>query len=136
MLRACYAGVQYYGVIFALGFVLGALRVLLVAPALGEVAAVLLELPLMLAASWTVARQLAVRHSVMTQYERVMMGVLAFDLCMLSEVALAVFAFGEPVSTWAAKLMRTPGMLGLAGQIAFGLVPLLLTMPVESGKEN
>ncbi|MBD3765451.1 MAG: hypothetical protein IE927_12185, partial [Rhodobacterales bacterium] len=45
----------YAGSAFALGCVLGVLRLTLVAPRLGEVAAVALELPVMLAASWGLA---------------------------------------------------------------------------------
>ena len=48
------AGLAYFAVVFAAGFVLGTLRVLVVAPHLGEIAAVVAELPIMLAVSWII----------------------------------------------------------------------------------
>ena len=46
------AGLVYAALVFAVGFALGALRVTLIAPRLGETRAVLLEAPVMLAVSW------------------------------------------------------------------------------------
>ena len=50
------AALRYFGIIFALGFVLGTIRTLWLAPIVGTVGAVLIELPIMLIASWLVAR--------------------------------------------------------------------------------
>lgn len=55
------AGLAYFGLVFGSGFVLGTIRVLFVAPRVGERAAELLEAPLMLAvmtlaAGWVVRR--------------------------------------------------------------------------------
>jgi hypothetical protein len=50
------AVVAYFGIVYALGFALGTVRVLAVAPRIGELPAVLLEAPIMLAASWVTCR--------------------------------------------------------------------------------
>ena len=50
------AGALYAIIVFLIGFILGTIRVLLVAPRLGETTAVILEAPMMLAASWFVCR--------------------------------------------------------------------------------
>ena len=56
MFRATKAGALYSIIVFLIGFILGTIRVLLVAPRLGETAAVIIEAPIMLAASWFVCR--------------------------------------------------------------------------------
>jgi len=45
------AGALYALIVFLIGFIFGTVRVLLLAPRLGEIAAVVLETPVMLAAS-------------------------------------------------------------------------------------
>jgi hypothetical protein len=50
------AGALYAIVVFSIGFILGTIRVLLVAPRQGETTAVIIEAPIMLALSWFVCR--------------------------------------------------------------------------------
>lgn len=50
------AGTLYALTVFLIGFIFGTIRVLLVVPRLGETAAVILEAPVMLGASWFVCR--------------------------------------------------------------------------------
>jgi hypothetical protein len=50
------AGALYAIIVFLIGFILGSIRVLLVAPRLGETIAVIIEAPVILAASWFVCR--------------------------------------------------------------------------------
>ena len=54
MFRATKAGALYAIIVFVIGFMLGTIRVLLVAPRLGETTADIIEAPIMLAASWFV----------------------------------------------------------------------------------
>src|SRR5215469_7339785 len=54
--RATKAGALYSIIAFLIGFILGTIRVLLVAPRLGETTAVIVEAPIILAASWLVCR--------------------------------------------------------------------------------
>ena len=82
------AALAYWGAIFALGFVLGTLRVLWIAPQMGETRAVLFELPLMLAASWFAARWLVRRFGIGSAGQALAMGALAFVLLMASEAGL------------------------------------------------
>ena len=49
------AAIAYWAVVFALGFVLGTVRTLWLAPAIGVTVATAVELPIMLAASWWAA---------------------------------------------------------------------------------
>jgi hypothetical protein len=54
--RATKAGAFYAIIVFVIGFILGTIRVLLLAPRLGETIAVIVEAPVILAASWFVCR--------------------------------------------------------------------------------
>ena len=114
----------YWIGIFALGFVLGAIRIFVIVPMVGEFLAVLIELPVILTASWLWAGQLLRGHS-LTPRQALAMGVLAFALLMASELALATLAFGQTPGEWLASLRHPRGQLGLVGQGAFGLFPWL-----------
>ena len=81
--RSIIAGAAYFGIVFAAGFVLGAFRVTLVAPKLGEAAGVALELPFMLAISWTVCRMVIARLALPAErMPRIVMGASAFAYLM------------------------------------------------------
>jgi hypothetical protein len=93
---AMLAGLAYFTVVFAIGFALGTLRVLVMLPALGEILAVTLELPFILAVSWLASRWLVSRFEVEATFApRVVMGGLAFALLMTAEVLLATLGFGR-----------------------------------------
>ena len=127
MPSAIKAGILYFAIVFAAGFLLGTLRVFILLPLTGEFAAVALELPVMLVISWLACRKLISRFSVPATTEpRLVMGALAFGLLLLAEVGLSGFAFNRSVAEYFALLQTAPGLLGLAGQIAFAFIPLLL----------
>lgn len=119
------AATVYFGAVFAAGFVLGTLRVLVLAPRLGDLGAVAVELPVMLALSWVIAARVLRRHPLPPGGPRLAMGALAFALLLLAEAALAYLLAGQTPAGWAASLATAPGLLGLAGQIAFALMPWL-----------
>lgn len=125
-MRAAAAGAVYFLIVFLVGFVLGALRVFLVAPRLGDIRAVLLELPLMLAASWVVCRFLIRRMAVAADVApRLLMGLTGFILLMLADMVLGRIAFGRSLDMQFVILAQPAGLIGLAGQMAFGAIPLL-----------
>lgn len=120
------AGALYFAMVFAVAFGLGTARVLLVVPRIGELPAVLLEAPLILMVSWAASRVCIRRFGVpAAAAPRLAMGGLAFGLLMVVEMALAVLVFGQPVATYLAKFLTTAGVIGLAAQVVFGLMPLL-----------
>ena len=120
MLRAAIA---YWAVVFALGFVLGTVRTLWLAPAIGLVPATLAELPVMLAASWWASGLLVRRFAIATAGAGLVMGGLAFALLMAAECALAVGLIGQTPGEWLGGLGQPHALLGLAGQVVFALMP-------------
>src|SRR5215472_1132334 len=115
--RATKAGALYAIIVFVIGFILGTIRVLLVAPRLGETTAVIIEAPIMLAASWFLCRwcvdKLDVRRSVAA---RSLMGLVAFLVLMSAEVGLGA-VLGDPAERSVSALddlCHVPGHSGLA----------------------
>jgi len=120
------AGALYFAIVFAAGFVLGAIRTLLLAPRVGDFAAVAIELPVMLAVAWmacgVVLRWIRPGQGMAAH---AVMGFVAFALLMAAELALSL-ALGAPsVAAWLASLTSAPGLLGLAGQVAFAIFPMV-----------
>jgi len=117
------AASAYWATVFAFAFMLGIVRTLWLAPRLGDLAALACELPLVLTASWLAARRVTRRFGVGTPGEALAMGLIAFALLMLAELALARVLAGQSVRQWAAGLATPAGALGLAGQAGFALMP-------------
>lgn len=116
--------IVYAAAVFAAGFVFGTVRTLWLAPQIGALAAVAVELPFMLAVSWLVAGAVLRRRPLPGMPQRLAMGAVAFALLMAAEALLAR-AFGQSPAAWLAALATPAGALGLAGQAAFALVPAL-----------
>jgi hypothetical protein len=117
------AAVAHVAPVFAVAFGVGALRGMLVAPVTGPLLAVALELPVILALSWVVAGRVLRRWPLGARQRRAM-AVLAFALLMLAEL-LAALCFGQTPAQFLASQVTPPGVLGLLGQIGFGLIPLV-----------
>lgn len=118
------SGAVYFALVFAVGFVLGTLRVLVVIPRLGETAAVLIELPIMLAVSWFVCGWVLKQRPVPSHLlPCLVMGGFAFTLLMMAELALSVFAFGRTVTEHFATYQSVNALLGLAMQMMFAAFP-------------
>lgn len=126
------AAVTYFAIVFASGFVLGAVRMLVVAPVVGALAAVAIELPLMLGVSLLAAGWVMRRFTIAAPNRALAMGVLAFGLLMVAEVLLAT-ALGATVAEWAYGLVRPEGLLGLGGQLLFALIPWWLAVRRRGG---
>lgn len=117
-------GAAYAMIMFAFGFALGTVRALLLAPALGDLFALLTELPVMLSLSWIVSRRLVRGQTALVgTAPRLTMGVFALALLMSAEFTLARSAFGLTPGAFLAGYLSLTGALGLAGQVAFALFP-------------
>jgi len=121
--RIAGAAIVYWAMVFALGFLLGIVRVTWVIPRIGLVPATLMELPLILAASWFAAGWLVRRFAIARGREALAVGALAFAILMLAECALAGVLSGETPAQWLSGLGEPHALLGLAGQAVFALMP-------------
>lgn len=82
----------YFAVVFAIGFVLGVIRVLWVVPLLGIRNAELLEQPLMLIAVFLTARWVIHQFGgKLSQAGILSIGLIAFGILILTEVIVALF---------------------------------------------
>jgi hypothetical protein len=88
------AAAFYFAIVFGVGFVLGPLRQLWLAPRVGVRAAELLELPLMLVAIYFAARAIVRRYP---QAPRLWFGWLALGFMLVAEITLGVALTGKSV---------------------------------------
>lgn len=123
---ACQAGLAYFTGVFALAFLLGVLRRMFLTPMLGAVGAVLLELPILLVFSWVIAGRIDQRMQIPARWrERALIGIVAFSVLMLAEIGLAVAAFAMSLPEYLQNFQSLEGVIGLAGQLVFAVIPLL-----------
>ncbi len=80
----------------------------------------------MLAAAWFTCRWLVRRYRVPdTGSARLVMGVVAFAWLMFAEVFLSVGIVRMPLELYVQRLLTSHGLLGLAGQGLFAIIPML-----------
>lgn len=127
-------GLLYVALVFALGFVLGALRVLVLEPRLGPLAAVAAELPLILAAAWWLCGRLLRRLGPFDGARALIAGGVALVVLLALEWALGVLLLGRTWSEHLAGYTTAAGVLGLLGQTLFAAFPLL--HPARRGGER
>lgn len=124
MRSAVEAGVAYFASVFAAGFALGIVRVTVLVPLVGALGAVLLELPVILTASWILCGWILRRFDVAPEVSlRLVMGGVAFALLLGAEVVLSTVAFGRTPAGYLSSFATAEGAIGLAGQIVFALFP-------------
>jgi hypothetical protein len=93
---------------------------------LGNLVAVLAELPVILGFAWAICRWQLRSAAVGDRFDtRLAMGVVALSLLFAAEFTLAVRGFGMMPAEFLARYQELPRALGLAGQLLFGLFPLI-----------
>jgi hypothetical protein len=123
--RATQAGALYAITVFLIGFIFGTIRVLLLLPRLGETTAVILEAPVILAASWFVCRWCVDRlHVRRTIPVRSLMGFVAFLVLMAAEVGLGAL-LGRSLVDQLTAYKSPPGAIGLGAQMIFAVFPII-----------
>lgn len=127
MKRALTAATVYFLILFALGFVLGTVRVLFVAPRTGVLGATLIEVPLMLIAAFFMCRWAIDRWRVPpTLSTRGAMALLFLSLLALFETLGGVALFGRTLAETWSGLATLAGLIGLTAQVIAALLPLVI----------
>ncbi len=121
-MRVIVCGVSYFGALFAVGFALGIVRVLYVVPLIGERAAELAEMPIMVAASVAVAWWL-VRRWNLDVTSAFGAGVLALGLLLGAELAVVLGVRGVTLQEYVAERDPVGGAAYLAALGMFMLAP-------------
>lgn len=126
MPKSIKAALGYWAFVFGLGFLLGTARTFWLQPLLkSEIAAVVIELPLMLAASWMAARFFIRRLALAKIADGLVMGAVAFALLLAAEAYLSIALIGGSTAEWLNGLFYGAGLIGLCGQLAFAVFPAM-----------
>ena len=124
------AGTAYFAMVFAIGFVLGTIRVLWLAPYLGERMAELSEMPWMLLASVLSARWVTGKFALPAlALQRLAVGMLALAWMLTFEFTLVLGLRGLSLNEYFASRDAVAGSIYLAMLGLFTLMPWLLSLP-------
>jgi hypothetical protein len=117
----------YFGLVFAVGFALGVARVLWLVPRLGERAAELLEVPVMIAVSYLAARALFARRAdVPGPSEAAAAGLLALGLLLSVELTVVLTLRDLTWQEYLAGRDPVAGAVYLASLVLFAVMPVLV----------
>lgn len=118
------AAVVYFLMVFGTGFILGPMRILLLAPRVGDRWAELAEMPVMLTACYLSARWVCRRFTMPARASpRAIMGLLAMALLLTAEFGLVLPLRGMTVAEYLATRDPVSGTAYYVAVAAFGALP-------------
>ena len=124
------AGVLYFSLVFAVGFVLGAVRTLWVVPRVGVRAAELMEAPLMLGASILAAGWVVRQVGIPPLWSRRLgLGCIALTLMLLAEFGFVLWIRGLSIREYFATRDPVSGTAYFLTLGAFAVIPTLVGRP-------
>jgi hypothetical protein len=112
----------YFAGVFCIGFILGVIRVALVVEHLGVHWAELLEQPVMVLASYFVAKVCLRRFGPFAGSQHLGIGLLALALMIAAELALSI-AMGQGIAEYLAGRDPVAGTAYLVSLVLFALMP-------------
>ena len=128
------SGAAYFVIVFAAGFLLGTLRVLLVAPNVGEVTAVILELPIMLVVAWFACGWVLSKfHVPQKTFDRLVMGAFALLLLLIAEALLSIGLAGLSLRQHLYSYTQAGPLIGLVAQLLYAGFPVIRDRTGEDG---
>jgi hypothetical protein len=122
------AGVIYFLLIFAVGWILGPIRELWAVPNFGRMAAMLSEAVIMLVAMIVAARWVIRRfHVSRTLPATISMGIVAIGLLLPAEIVGVHWVRGLSVEDYLTGFLTAPGVVSLLMFLLFAAMPMLVT---------
>ncbi len=124
------AGVLYFVLVFAAGFMLGAIRTLWVVPRLGVRTAELIEAPIMFGVSILAARWV-VRHAGIPplRSRRLALGCIALGLMLLVEFTFVLWVRGLTIRGYFETRDPVSGAVYFLTLGAFAVIPIFVGRP-------
>jgi hypothetical protein len=136
-MRLLKAGVTYFLLVFAGGWIMGPIRELWAVPHFGPTMGLLLEAVIMLiamivAARWVV-RWFEVPHTLPAM---ISMGLVALGLLVPAEIAGVVLVRGQSLQDYPASYANGPGVISLIMFLLFAAMPTLVTRAGSVSRPN
>ena len=122
----------YFAFVFAAGFVLGAIRVPLLVPRLGERAAELIEAPIMLGVIWLSARAVVRRFPADRPARLLGSGMLALALLLALELTVVLRLRGLTIDEYVSQRDSVAGGVYAALLVIFALMPWWIGRSIRS----
>ena len=121
------AGVIYFALVFGVGFVLGAIRILWVVPRFGARTAELMETPIMFVVTIVAARWVVRRLAVPPKpSNRLGMGCIGLGLMLVAEFTLVLWLRGVSINEYLASRDPVSGTVYYVMLGVFCIMPLLM----------
>ena len=121
------AGVLYFALVFGVGFVLGAIRILWVVPRFGARTAELMETPIMFVVTIVAARWVVRRLAVPPKpSNRLGMGCIGLGLMLVAEFTLVLRLRGLSINEYLASRDPVSGMVYYIMLGVFAIMPLFV----------
>jgi len=129
-MRPLKAGLIYFLLIFALGWVLGPIRELWAVPQFGRITALLFEAVMMLIAMVVSSRWVMRRFNVpQTLGSTIPMGLVALAILAPAEIAGVLWVRGLSRREYLASFVTTSGVISLVMFLLFAAMPTLVMLP-------
>lgn len=124
--RVLLAAALYFGIVFGVGFLLGAARVPFLVPRLGERVAELAEMPLMFVAIFLAAGHVVRKYGAsVAPLGWALVGALSLAFLVAAELLLAVVLAGRGIGERIAGRDPVSGAVYLAMLVVFAMMPWL-----------
>ena len=126
MLKTIQAGLSYFAIVFGTGFILGAFRVSLLVPRIGERWAELAEMPLMaIVIFWAAGFILRHFEAIRSPMRALVAGLLALAMLMSAELTLATLLQEKTLGEYIDSRDKVSGSVYVALLLVFAAMPRL-----------